>query len=314
MLFILVIFISSFFGWRTFRIYKAKPIDVNLKVHVKRLSSDIGDRSVFKYDKLKEAKDYIVNELKSYGYEVEFHGYTIYDKFTENIIVNKKGKVRPDEVIIVGAHYDTCFNPGADDNASSVAGLLELARMFSSAETGRTIRFIAFVNEEPPFFKTENMGSFQYVRELKKKDEDVKGVLILEMIGYYSNKLFSQRYPPLFGLFYPNRANFIAVIGNFHSRQLVRNIKRNFRRHSKFPIESVTTFGFVPGVDFSDNWSFWKEGYRAVMITDTAFYRYPYYHSSQDTYEKLDYNCMAEVVNGLYCVLYEISKVTSMEG
>lgn len=293
---IFFLFIGSTFGWQTFRSYKASPVDSLLKGHVKRLSDDIGDRSVFRYEKLQEAKEYIIGEFKSYGYEVETQGYTIYGRYSENIIVTKKGRL--DSVIIIGAHYDTCFNPGADDNASSVAGLLELARLFSGVETNYTIRFIAFVNEEPPFFKSKNMGSYQYLQTIK--GEDIRGAIILEMIGYYNNKLFSQKYPFLFGLFYPNRANFIAIISNFESRRFAKEIKANFRRHSRFPIESVATFSFVPGVDFSDNWSFWKAGIPAVMITDTAFYRYPYYHSEQDTYEKLDYDSLAEVVYGLY--------------
>lgn len=302
-----IIFIISTFGWRTFRACPIGPVDNvlvgRLKSHVKKLSGDIGDRSIFRYEKLKETRDYIINEFKGYGYEVELHGYTLYDKYSENIIVNKKGN--SGEVIIISAHYDTCFNPGADDNASAVAGLLELARMLAGSETGYTIRFIAFVNEEPPFFKTENMGSFQYLQGFKEK---IKGAIILEMIGYYSDKLFSQRYPPFFGLFYPNRANFIAIVSNFESRRFAKEIKKNFKKHSRFPIESVATFSFVPGVDFSDNWSFWKAGLPAVMITDTAFYRYPYYHSSQDTYEKLNYEGMSEIVYGLY------KAIASMEG
>lgn len=303
-LLILVVFIGSTFGWQGFsrrrRISKdAEALVGRLKDHVKKLSDDIGDRSMFRYEKLREARDYIVSKLKGYGYEVELQSYPLHGKYPENIIADKKGRRAPNEIIIIAAHYDTCFNPGADDNASGVAGLLELARLSFKEETNHTIRFIAFVNEEPPFFKTKDMGSFQYVQELKKKGEDIRGALILEMIGFYNDRLFSQRYPYIFGLFYPNRADFIAVISNFWSRQLAGEVKRNFKSHSGFPIESVTTFSFVPGVDFSDNWSFWKEGLPAVMVTDTAFYRYKYYHSEEDTYEKLDYSRIAEVVYGL---------------
>lgn len=308
---IIIVLFGSIFGWRTFRQYQpvSTPekalLEERLKNHVKKLSYDIGERSIFMYEKLNEAALYITNEFKSYGYKVEFHAYQLYGKKTENIIAEKRGDIKPDEIIIVGAHYDTCFNPGADDNASGIAGLLELARIFSDKPTACTIRFIAFANEEPPFFKTEDMGSFQYIRESKKKNEKIRGAVILEMIGFYSGRLFSQRYPPLFGFFYPNRANFIAVISNFHSRKLAGQIKKGFREGIKFPIESVSTFDFIPGVDFSDNWSFWKNKIPAVMITDTAFYRYPHYHSDQDTYEKLDYKSISEVIIGLYSAINE---------
>lgn len=275
-----------------------------LKSHVYKLAHVIGDRSVYKPDKLNEAADYITEQFSSYGYDVEFQTYTLMGQTTRNIIACKKGK--PDEVVIVGAHYDTCFNPGANDNASAVAGLLELARLMSDKETDCAIKFIAFVNEEPPFFKTENMGSCVYAKDAKKRGEKIKAVIILEMIGSYSDEPKSQKYPPLFGLFYPSKANFIAVVGNFSSKWLVKKTVTAFEKGAEFPIESIVTFDFVPGVDFSDHWSFWREGYPAVMVTDTAFYRYSHYHTHLDTYEKLDYESMAEVVKGLESVLMEI--------
>ena len=279
-----------------------------LKSHVYKLAHQIGERSVYKYEKLEEAAGYITEQFGSFGYNVEFQKYTLLGKTVKNIIATKVGSKIPEEVIIVAAHYDSCFNPGADDNASAVAGLIELAKTTSDKKTNSTIKFIAFVNEEPPFFKTERMGSRVYAKEAKAKGENIKAVLILEMIGYYSNKPNSQRYPPLFGLFYPNKGNFIAIVGNFQSRWLVKKVMTDFKKQTKFPIESVATFGFVPGVDFSDHWSFWQEGYPAVMITDTGFYRNPHYHSSCDTYEKLDYESMAEVVKGLSAVIIELAR------
>ena len=290
-----------------------------LKSHVYKLAHVIGDRSVYKPDKLNEAANYITEQFSSYGYDVEFQTYTLMGQATRNIIACKRGKVpavslrnkdagktNPDEVVIVGAHYDTCFNPGANDNASAVAGLLELARLMFNKEIDCTIKFIAFVNEEPPFFKTENMGSCVYAKDAKERGEKIKAVIILEMIGYYSDEPKSQKYPPLFGLFYPSKANFIAVVGNFSSKWLVKKTVTAFEKGAEFPIESIVTFDFVPGVDFSDHWSFWREGYPAIMVTDTAFYRYSHYHTQLDTYEKLDYESMAEVVKGLESVLMEI--------
>lgn len=305
---------TSTFGWRfqsrSFIDTKVKNSQLvkNLKSHVYKLAHEIGERSVFKYNKLEESARYITKAFESFVYDVKFQNYNLMNKVVKNIIATKIGIQRPKEIIIVGAHYDTCFNPGADDNASAVAGLLELARFMSDKQTNRTIKFIAFVNEEPPFFKTEDMGSRVYARAAKVRGEDIKAVLILEAIGYYSDRPNSQQYPPFFGLFYPNKANFIAVVGNLSSRWIVKEVVSSFKSKTDFPIESVVTFSFVPGVDFSDHWSFWKEGYPAVMITDTAFYRYPHYHSSSDTYEKLNYENMAEVVKGLGEVLIKLTK------
>jgi len=312
-LIVFIIFKITTFGWhsfdKTFSGYtRQDKLVERLKQHVYKLSQEIGDRSVFKYEKLKQAENYIADQFNSLGYKTEFQEYFLLGKATRNIIATKAGTTRPQEIIILGAHYDTCFNPGANDNASAVAGLIELARMISDKQTNRTIRFIAFVNEEPPFFKSEDMGSRFYAKQAKASKEDLKAVLILEMIGYYSDKPFSQRYPLFFGLFHPNKANFIAIVGNFHSARLVKQVVSEFKKHSEFPIESITTFGFVPGVDFSDHWSFWKEGYPAVMITDTAFYRYSHYHSNSDTYEKLNYEAMLEVVKGLEAVLIGLAE------
>jgi len=313
---IIIVFIiikGSTFGWRLWGGSFQAPAQENmesaeiLKSHVRRLSDEIGERSIFKYEKLDEAATYITRALESFGYKVEFQHYTPLNTSVKNIIATKIGTVRPQEVIIVGAHYDTCFNPGADDNASAVAGLLELARFLNEVDTERTIKFIAFVNEEPPFFQTEDMGSRVYVREAKDKGEDIKAVIILEMIGYYSDRLNSQRYPLLFGLFYPNRANFICVAGNYTSRWLVKECVSGFKGHTKFPIESFVGPSFITGIDFSDHWSFWKDGYPAVMITDTAFYRNPHYHSNTDIWEKLDYESMAEVIKGLRGALIVLS-------
>jgi Zn-dependent M28 family amino/carboxypeptidase len=284
------------------------PLAKKLENHVYKLAEDIGERSVYKYERLDETARYIQAQFDSFGYNVEFQDYILLNRTVKNIIATKIGKEAPEEIIIVGAHYDSCFNPGADDNASAVAGLIELARFMADKSTRRSIKFIAFVNEEPPFFKTEDMGSRRYTRAAKARQEDIKAVLILEMIGYYSDKANSQQYPPLFGLFYPNKGNFIAVVGNLSSRWLVKKIVSDFKSRTSFPIESVVAFSFVPGVDFSDHWSFWQAGYPALMITDTGFYRNPHYHTGSDTYEKLDYQSTSEVIRGLSAVLIGLAK------
>ncbi len=270
-----------------------------LESHVYRLSHEIGDRSISKYDKLCEAAQYITETFSSFGYEVKFQEYEARGKAAKNIIVSKTGVKYPEEVIVAGAHYDSYFNPGADDNASAVAGLLELAKFMFDKQTERTVKFIAFVNEEPPFFKTEKMGSYVYARDARTRGEDIKAAIILESIGYYTDRPWSQKYLPIMRFFHPNRGDYIGVVGNPVSGNLARKIVSIFKNKSRFPVELFVLPAIVPGIDFSDNWSFWKEGYRAVMITDTAFYRNPNYHRKSDTYETLNYENIAEVVKGL---------------
>jgi Zn-dependent M28 family amino/carboxypeptidase len=297
------------YGWR----YLRKPFILDktaniqlanaLRQHVYKLSHEIGDRSIFKFNQLEAAANYITEQFISYGYKVEFQKYNMGNKVVKNIIVTKVGSQFPDKIIIVGAHYDTCGNPGADDNASGISGILELAKLLANTQVNCTIKFIAFVNEEPPFFKTQNMGSLVYAKKAKSSGENIKAVLILEMIGYYSRKLNSQSYPLLFGPFYPNKGDYIGMVGNFSSRRLTRKIIALFKKQTQFPVEGVTAFTFIPGVDFSDHWSFWEMEYPAVMITDTGFYRNPNYHSVTDTHKTLDYYSMAEVIKGLAGIL-----------
>jgi Zn-dependent M28 family amino/carboxypeptidase len=314
---ILILFVLklSSFGWRFKRSRTVQylpdtrvVLTENLKRHVYKLSAEIGNRSFSEYENLQAAADYITAQFATYGYAVQFHDYTILSKTARNIIAVKKGSSDRGDEIIVAAHYDSCLNPGADDNASGIAVLLELARIIVDSYTDCSIRFIAFTNEEPPFFHTETMGSRVYVKEAVKRRDDIKAVIVLEMVGYYSDQPDSQSYPPLLGPFYPNKGNFIAVVGNFGSHWLVNSIVSSFKEQSSLPIEALVAPSFIPGVDFSDHWSFWQEGYAAVMITDTAFYRNPFYHTFLDTYEKLNYQAMSEVVTGLTAVLVQLAQ------
>lgn len=312
---VLVVIIGSTWGWRYTPAYNIKidsksvELEKNLRQHVYILSSEIGDRNVTtQYANLNEAKKYISEQLSSFGYNPNFQVHKAYDKEVSNIIAQKASASPDQEIIIIGAHYDTCYNPGADDNASGIAAVLELARLFKDKNTKKNIRFIAFVNEEPPFFMTPRMGSRVYAKKLRNDNEKIGEIIIFEMIGYYSNKLFSQRYPPFIGSFYPNRANFIAVVGNIKSRNLVKKVKDIFEKKSLFPVEGLAAPEIVIPITYSDHWSFWKEGYEAIMITDTAFYRrISTYHRQSDTYEKLNYPQMAEVVNAMSKVLVELS-------
>lgn len=281
----------------------------NLKKHIQVLSKDIGERNFLHHQNLERAASYIKEEFRNYGYSPEEEIYYLEGKPYRNIIATKNGKVLLEKVVIVCAHYDSAIgSPGADDNASAVAGLLELARLLSKEDLNKTIKFIAFTNEEPPFFATSNMGSFRYAQEAKRRGNNIWGVLCLESIGYYSDKKGSQGYPSrLLNLFYPGRGNFIALVSNFHSGCLLKKIAREFKRASNFPIECLIAPAIlVPAISLSDHWSFWEFGYRAVMFTDTAFYRNPHYHTPQDLPEELNYASMTEFVKTLYHVLLGI--------
>lgn len=278
----------------------------NLKRHVEILAGEIGPRDMFSSRKsLEAAADYISSQLKTLEYDVERRRYPVAGSSAENIIAVKRGMVFPEETIIVGAHYDTCSNPGADDNSSGVAGMLELAERFSKKTGKRTLKFIAFVNEEPPFFKTKDMGSFAYAESAFERGENIKLAVILEMIGYFSEKSLSQRYPPLLGPFFPNKGNFIAQVSDFKTRKLAKRMDAAFKKASSLPVRTVALPSFVPGVDFSDHWSFWQKEYKAVMFTDTAFYRNPNYHKKTDTPETLNYEYMSRCVDGVEAALGE---------
>ena len=276
-------------------------LEGRLKVHVAVLADEIGPRDVFVLDKLNASASYIRGFWEKAGYEVSAQTFNVENAACQNLVVEISGESRADEIVLVGAHYDTVsWSPGANDNGSAVSALLELSGLFSTKRTGRTLRFVAFANEEPPFFKTRYMGSLVYAKACREKKENIVAMVCLETIGYYRNERKTQKYPFPLSFFYPDKGNFIAVVGNLGSKPLVKSFARNFMEESDFPIECAAPFGFITGIDWSDHWSFWRCGYRAIMITDTALFRYPYYHSSEDTPDKIDYHSLARVTYGVY--------------
>jgi hypothetical protein len=286
-----------------------KLIEINLRSHVESLAGKIGPRNSEK--SLIKAIEYISNTLRSYGYKVKEQPFEVEGSIFKNLEVEISGSKCPDEIVLVGAHYDTARgSPGANDNGSGVATVLELAREFAGKEIDRTIRFVFFTNEEPPYFRTTNMGSYHYADHCSEKQQNIRGLLVMETLGYYTEQPKTQKYPLNFFPGYPSTGNYIAFIGNQDSRKLTEQCVETFRKQCKFPSEGIAAPDWIIGVDWSDQYWFWRNNIPAIMITDTAPYRYPYYHSSFDTPEKLNYPYFAKVVNGLSEVLKAVSSKT----
>ena len=217
-----------------------------------------------------------------------------------------------DDIVVIGAHYDTVpGSPGADDNGSGVAALLAIARRFARQRPRRTLRFVAFANEEPPYFTTEQMGSWVYAKRCHDRHERVVAMMSIEAIGYYSDAAGSQQYPAMLDAVYPTTANFIAFASNLASRALLQHCVDVFRRHATIPSEAGALPEDVPGIAWSDQWSFWRFGYDAIMVTDTAPFRNPHYHERSDLPDTLDYARLARTTEGLIAVIRDLAVVSS---
>lgn len=271
-----------------------------LRTRVRVLAGTIGERHVLRPDALRAAEAFVIEEWRAQGYTVTRHPYPVDGTWWSNVEVERPGRRRPGEIVLLGAHYDSVIgSPGADDNASGVAVLLEVSGRFTAIEPERTVRFVAFVNEEPPLFLTRAMGSRVYAAMARERGDRIALMICLESLGYYRDDPGSQHYPPLLGLCYPSRGRFVACVSNVASRRALRTFVGRFRAHCDFPVEHLSAPALLPGIGWSDHAAFWREGYRAVMVTDTALYRYPWYHTSGDLPERLDYGAMARVVDGL---------------
>ena len=280
----------------------------NLRTHVEQLAGEIGERNVFRPQALQAAASYIEHQWEQQGYAVERLAYEVLGVRCLNLEITRSGGERKREILLIGAHYDTVIgSQGANDNASGVSALLEISRLFASIEPAVTVRFIAFVNEEPPFFMSRQQGNMVYADAARQRGDDIRLVASIETIGWYSNEPNSQSYPLLFNLFYLDRADFIGIVSNFRSRAAMRRLAATFRENSEFPLESTAMFPFVPGISWSDHRSFWRQGYRAVMITDTAFW-YRHYHAPTDTPNKLAYPELIRVTSGLFAAFSELAR------
>jgi len=269
-----------------------------LRRHVNTLAGEIGERHVWRPKALEAAARYIEAEFSAVGYEVASQAYETHGVSCRNLEVTVPGASKA--IVLAGAHYDTVAgSPGADDNASGVAGLIEIARALRPLQPACAVKLVAFVNEEPPFFFFGEMGSKVYAEAARRRGDDIRAMLSLEMLGCYSDARGSQAYPPFLKWLYPDRGDFIAFVSNLRSRGVLDEVVRAFRAGSDFPAERLASPGFVPGVSWSDQLSFWRAGYPAVMVTDTAFYRYPHYHQPTDTPDRIAFPEMARVVDGL---------------
>jgi Zn-dependent M28 family amino/carboxypeptidase len=281
-----------------------------LRAHVDALAVRIGERSFDFAEGLEQAAQYVEAEMRVAGFVPRPLPFAVLDGEVRNIEVEISGRSRPAEIVIVGAHYDTApGTPGADDNASGVAVMLELLHRFSAEAPDRTLRFVAFANEEPPYFRTEQMGSLVYARQAAEEAEGIVAMLSLETVGYFSSAPGSQRHPVPAGLFYPDRGSFIAFIGNPASRALLHRSIESFRRVAKLPSEGIAAPSLMPSAGWSDHGSFWIHDYPALMVTDTAPFRNPEYHRRGDVPETLDYAAMAELVDGLEAVVRTLTDI-----
>jgi len=279
-----------------------------MRSDVERIAGSIGEHNVNTYGELQKVADLLVGRFTAMGYQVQQERYQVRNKTVSNIVAELPGIGKPAEIVVVGAHYDSPpESPGANDNTSGVAALLELAARFKQQKLHRSVRFVAFVNEEPPWFQTDLMGSRVNAARAKKRGDAIVAMLAFDTIGCYSNVPGSQHYPPPFNVLYPDTGNFIAFVGNTASRSLVRTSLKAFRETTAFPSEGIAAPAFIKGVGWSDHWSYWQEGYPAFMITDTAPFRYRHYHESSDTPEKLDYLKMARVVTGVAKVIEKLA-------
>lgn len=289
-----------------------------LEAHVKHLSVDLYPRSFDQARNTERAAQYVLDAFKAAGGTVSVQEITVEEATYKNIVTRFGPASGP--VLVIGAHYDShgdtalgaqsdrgysadSHTPGADDNASGVAGLIELAQLLAKQPPAQAVELVAYALEEPPHFRTEHMGSAWHTRLSREAGREVRMMISLEMIGYFSEAAGSQHYPvPGMSALYPDRGNFIAIVGNLENFSAMRRIKAIMAGATDLPVESVNAPRFIPGIDFSDHLNYWNAGLPALMVTDTAFMRNQNYHLPGDTFDKLDYIRMAKVVQAVFAI------------
>ena len=276
-----------------------------LREHVVAVASE--EHNVAHPEALERSARYIEKTLSTLGYSVSRQEFETEGVKVRNLEVSKgSGK----SLVVVGAHYDSALDAvGANDNGSGVAVLLEFARLLKTVQPaeGLEVRLVFYVNEEEPWFGTDKMGSYVHSQGLAREGKEVVAMMSLETLGWYSQDFGSQRYPSPFSLFYPSTGNFIGFVANLRSRSLMHRVVGTFRRAVAFPSEGVAAPESIPGIGWSDQWAYWKFGWPALMVTDTALFRYPHYHTLRDTPDKLSYERLARVVKGLEAVVRDLA-------
>ncbi len=275
-----------------------------LRETVVHLSNTIGERNLRKPAKLAETADYIQKTIEAMDYKMERQTFEAvgFERFPcHNLIAEVLGKDKPNEIVLICAHYDSAQGtPGANDNGSGVAALIEIANQMRGNRSSRTVRFVFFANEEPPFFQRDGqMGSWVYAKACRKQGDDLKMVMSLETMGYFTDAADSQKYPPLLAKMYPSTGNFIGLVSDIKSRPLLLEVEKRLRKNCTVDIQIGSLPSELQGVGWSDHWSFWQEGYMGLMVTDTALFRYPHYHQPTDTVDKIEFVRYAQVVDGL---------------
>lgn len=288
-----------------------------LKTDVRALALDIGERNMFTPGSMNRAVGWIDSRLREAGYVPERRTYQLSDgapppltgREAENLVAEVPGTEQPEEVLVIGAHYDSVKgSPGANDNASAVAALLALAGWLHKHPQPRTVRLIAFANEEPPFFMSDDMGSQAYAADSRQGGERIVAMVSMDGIAYFSDEPGSQRYPaPGLDFIYPSRGNFIAFVTRSRDAPLLRKAIGAFRQQATVPSEGAALPGWLPGVGWSDHWAFWQHDYPAFLVTDTLPFRDPRYHTPGDTAERLDFQRLARVVHGLKGVIKRLA-------
>lgn len=294
-----------------------RTLAARLESDVRALSGDIGERNLLCGASMDRSAAWIEARMRDAGFSPQRHTYTltggslpmVAGREAHNLVAELPGRERMHEIVVVGAHYDSVSaSPGANDNASGVAALLALAEAFSYRPQPRTLRFVAFANEEPPYFLSRDMGSLAYAARCRERGENIVAMMAMDGIGYFSDEPGSQQFPVSgVGWMYPDQGNFIGFVSRLRDVRLLRRAIGAFRESATVPSEGAALPAWVPGVEWSDHWSFWQQGYPAFFVTDTLPFRDPDYHSPDDTSERLDYDRMARVVAGLEVVIVALA-------
>jgi len=319
LLFIAFLFLSYWYMMRCEGDWKREPLEKQMKTELseikKGMKTDIeylqklGPRNSendTSYKQLRQCEEWVRQKWESQGYIVKKQTFSFDGKEYSNLEIEFKGRIAPSEIIIVSAQYDTLpDSSGANNNGSGMAILFQLSQLLKKHTPDRTLRLLNFVNEEDPFFGTEKMGSFQYAKRSHQLRENIKVMLSMDALGIYKEEPDSQKLPFPFSVFYPNRGNFLAFIGNLHSRKYVIEATRGFKKGSSFQIQAGVAPEWAKGAAWSDHSSFWKFGYPGIMVTDTGGFRSAYHTTKEDTMEKLNFEAMSRIVIGMYtCVVH----------